>query len=385
MDLIHDAYKIILLDSVVKSNKIREQLSFKEHIELCEHIDTLSRKECEQLFQEIGVSDFQSKFKNAMKYGLAGIAGGVIGVGGVGIVFGATVAMMIRYIFRKTTDPCWQACVSKNADHKKLCKYTCHVEGCNSVIRDITNQMGRCGSTKKPERCRQRLEKQKLSWMKKREDMIEKLHDEQDKISKNTADEKVKQKQHDDKMAAKAQKASEARKQLQKIVIHSVTLKENTTFKEQINILNWVWNAPNYKILNITEKWDDPPPVPDQTTKKALKLGIAVAAVALPGGMVIRKSAQYLVDTYNHKCQKSCQENDQVENKDLCYRQCKYNSLKAVSKAIQDQYAKCDGTQKPNKCRQKLRSLMKEYRKKEYEAKMRLDRELRKAQQEKYK
>ena len=58
--------------------------------------------------------------------------------------------------------------------------------------------------------------------------------------------------------------------------------------------------------------------------------------------------------------------------------QCKLKSLTKVTAAIATQYKKCDNTTNPNKCRKKLRALMTNYRKKQMEAKMRLERAIRK-------
>ena len=374
MTIIHETYKYIILESVIESKTLREKLSFKEHVDLCNHVNTLSKNECDELISELGVPEFQSKFKNALKYGLAAIAGGIIAPAGISIVLGATVGMFTRYLFRKASDPCWQACVKQNADHKNICKYVCYINGCDSVIRDISNQMGKCSRTKNPERCRTRLEKQKLTWMKKREDYKDKLQQEQDKISKSSAEEKLKQKEIDAKMS----KANEAREHLKSIVMFSDKLKQRTTFKEQIDILNWVYDAPSYRILNIAEAWDDPPPIPSAPVKTALKIGFAVTAVVLPGGLILQQLASFLIDSYDHDCQKQCHERSDIDNKSLCYRQCKLKSLTKVTAAIATQYKKCDNTKKPIKCRQKLRSLMTNYRKKQMEAKMRLERAIRK-------
>jgi len=383
MSIIHDAYRFVILESVIESKSLREKLTFKEQLDLMNHVDTLSQNECKELVQELGIPEFQSKFKNAIKYGAAAIAGGVVAPAGVSIVMGATLGMLIRYIFRKTTDPCWKACVTKNIEHKQICKYSCHIKGCESVIKDISNQIGKCGRTKNPKRCRKSLENQRMRWLKKKETSIERLHKAQDKYVKKTAKERLKDKVRDAKLSAKRKKASEARQQLASIVIHSDILKNKTTFDEQLNILNWVWDAPNYKILEFDEvkHWKKKPPVPKEKVKKALKLGFALTAVVMPGGLMLNQVASYLIDRYNYKCQKYCHESEDVDNKSLCYRACKYKANLTVTKAISNEYETCDKTNSPLKCRKRLRSLMFEYKKRTLESKMRLDRAIRKSKQ----
>jgi len=384
MSIIHDAYKFVILESVIGSQSLRDKLTFKEQLKLLNHVDTLSQTECKALVQELGIPEFQSKFKNALKYGAAAIAGGIVAPAGVSIVMGATLGMLIRYIFRKTTDPCWKACITKNIEHKQICKHTCHMAGCDSVIKDISNQIGKCGKTKNPKRCRKSLELQRLKWAKKKETSSEQLHKAQDKYVKKTAKQRLKDKVRDAKIAIKRKKANEAREQLVSIVIHSDKLKDKTTFDEQLNILNWVWDAPNYKILefdDVVKHWKKDPPIPKAPVKKALKLGFAVAAVVIPGGIVLNQAAGYLVDSYNYKCQKMCQESEEVDNKNLCYKSCKHKANATVTKAINNEYATCDKTNGPVKCRKRLRTLMFKYRKRTLESKMRFDQAVRKSKQ----
>jgi len=388
MTIIHDAYKLMLLDSVQKSESLRNKLSFKEHIELCDHIDSLSLSECRQIFQEVEADSVKDVARFTAKYGLAIAAGGLVSGLLAGIALSIGVEQIIGYIFNRTSDRCWKACVQKGVQYKTLCKWTCHVEGCNSVIRDITNQMAKCKATKNPERCLRSLEKQKIKWLKKKEDYIEKQHEEQDKLTKKKAKKRAKIEKKKRKVAAKIlkqkEKQSKAREDLVNIVINSNILKENTTFQEQMDILNWVWNAPNYKILNITEESDGPkpPPIPDPKVRKGMQVGLAVASSIVPGGYLAKKVAKYLLKTYDHKCQRRCYDDDNVDNKTLCYRKCKYESISSVSKAIQSEYNKCNNTQQPIKCRKHLRSMMKDYKNKEYVAKMRFDRAMRKQQME---
>jgi len=178
--ILHIVCRESLLKITVNSDSVKKRTTFQEQVNLCEHIKKLSYVEAVsfvfnkgELLDEFGVRDFESKFKKFLKYGLAGIAGGIIAAkytaaamsGPVGI----TVALVTMYMYRKATDPCWQACIKKfgRPTQRRICKYECQVKSAKIIISDIRAQIGRCNSTPNPGRCERSLNKQYIKWSKK--------------------------------------------------------------------------------------------------------------------------------------------------------------------------------------------------------------------------
>ena len=91
------------------------------------------------------------------------------------------------YLFKKVTDPCWQACRKIPHDQKQICKYACFIKGCDSIIRDIRNQIGKCDDTVNPLRCEKGLNKALTTWQERREKYVEKLEKAKDKYAEKAA------------------------------------------------------------------------------------------------------------------------------------------------------------------------------------------------------
>jgi len=177
--LIEWSCKRALLDLVVQSKHIHESLSFKEQVKMAEWVRDMSYEQsisaifynCQPL-SEVGVRDFESKFKKFLKYGLAAIAGGMfMGKGG------PTITMVTYYFFRKATDPCYQVCLRKFGKplERKVCKYECQVRAAQSVVNDIKSQISRCSGSKRPIACEKKLNKVLIKWSKKLEKQLVKL------------------------------------------------------------------------------------------------------------------------------------------------------------------------------------------------------------------
>jgi len=166
---LHEACKYTLLKAVQESKSLRKKLSFQEHVDLCNHVLNMSYEKSVETLFEFGVRDFESRFSAYVKYGAAAILGGL--AGGklkIGKSLGLSVGLLFMYFFRKTTDPCWQACFRRNPDQKQVCKYMCYIKGCDSVISDINKQINRCDETKNPIRCERGLNKALVKWKKRK-------------------------------------------------------------------------------------------------------------------------------------------------------------------------------------------------------------------------
>ena len=218
--IINESFKKILLKVTVKSNKIRNKLSLKEHIKLYKYIRNMGYSESVEIITELGVREFESKFSSFIKYGLAGIAGGIIGIKfkKIGKIIGLTLGLATMYIFRKTTDPCWQGCFKLERDKRTICKYLCFIKGCDSVIGDIFKQKNGCKDTKNPERCMRGLDKALEKWETKKEKYKDSLDEARDRYIDKQVKEKEKEREREikirNKMAREKEKTTKRVKKL---------------------------------------------------------------------------------------------------------------------------------------------------------------------------
>jgi len=176
--LLEEACKHVLLDIAVNSTHLKENVTFKQHVGVCNTITEMTYEEAVsyvfnkgEILDEFGIRDFEGKFKKMLKYGMAAIAGGVVAA--MGAVSTALVApaigVFVYYLFRKVTDPCWQACIKKMpmSTENQICKYQCHVTAAKNIVRDIKVEMNKCSQTKNPPKCTKALQKQYIKWSKK--------------------------------------------------------------------------------------------------------------------------------------------------------------------------------------------------------------------------
>jgi len=191
-EVTHEYCKQVLLDSVMDSPTLRKKLSFVEHVNLCNYInENLGYEEGVNIVFELGVRDYESRFGALLKTGAASVVGGIaahkLGLGKVGKIAGFGLGALLMYQFRKVTDPCWQACLKQPSAQKSICKYTCYIAGCNSVIRDILNQRGKCSQTKDPIKCTKGLNKALIKWKDRREKYREQLEKAKEKFAEREA------------------------------------------------------------------------------------------------------------------------------------------------------------------------------------------------------
>jgi len=87
---------------------------------------------------------------------------------------GLAVGAVTYYMFRKFTDPCWQACLrkfGKSAD-RKVCKYECESKAAKSIVNDVKKEISKCSGTKNPLGCEKKLNREYTKWSKKLEDKL---------------------------------------------------------------------------------------------------------------------------------------------------------------------------------------------------------------------
>jgi len=187
-DLINEICRDTIYKAVMQSQSVKNKLTLQEHTTLCNYALSIPYKESVELISELGIRDFESNFKSSLKYGAAAIAGGIAGIkvkgGAIGAMAGLSLGVLFSYLFRKTTDPCWLACIKTKPDQKQMCKYICYIKGCDSIISDINKQINRCSATKNPVKCQRSLNKAGVRWKIKKTKYREQLALAKDKYTK---------------------------------------------------------------------------------------------------------------------------------------------------------------------------------------------------------
>ena len=195
--LIEKSCKKVILDIAMESKYLKENTTFNQQVKICNKIVNMSYNGSVsyvfnngELLDEFGVRDFENKFKKYLKYGMAALAGGTAtaaahhaaGVGfkqtaGRALVKVPAISMLAYYMFRKVTDPCWQACVKKPpfTNQKAICKYECQVNAAKNIVRDIKTQISKCDQTPNPPKCARSLQSQYIKWSNKLQEQIIKL------------------------------------------------------------------------------------------------------------------------------------------------------------------------------------------------------------------
>ncbi len=185
------------------------------------------------------------------------------------------------------------------------------------------------------------------------------------------------------------------------VIYKSDHIKQNTTFKEQLGMIQWIKKMSPDKLKSLVESnvvgqvnfatFDDLKedtrgievrvPTPSPPVKRALSIGLSTATLVMPGGLIINAAAKYMLDSYNYKCELSCQKDESIkrELKGLCSNKCKVSSIAYVLAKIKGELGKCDATKNPRKCRKKLGTLVKNYTNKYAQAQARMSLTSRKA------
>jgi len=205
--LIEESCKKVLLDIAIESKHLKENTTFKQQVNICNKIVNMSYNESisyifnnGELLDEFGIRDFEGKFRKFLKYGLAALAGTMY----INPLTPA-MSMVAYYLFRKATDPCWQACVKKFplTNEKQICKYECQVNAAKNIVRDIRTEMSKCSQTKNPPKCEKALQSQYIKWSKKVQEQIIKLRQATAKRDEKERKRREKEKKKEAKLRAK--------------------------------------------------------------------------------------------------------------------------------------------------------------------------------------
>jgi hypothetical protein len=197
--------KEIMIRDAAKSKYLKENVDSKDRVAFVEWIGKLTYEQAlmlyfdkkyikvsEQHVNEPNIREKENIFKVIAKYGLASFAAnaawnskklvGNIASGAYASKLGLKVAavharrlatpgiigalgMYMLYVYRAKHDVCNQQCKNKyGEDENERCQAQCRVNAANQVLNNIKSEIGKCGRTTNPEKCKKKLEKMAVKW-----------------------------------------------------------------------------------------------------------------------------------------------------------------------------------------------------------------------------
>lgn len=365
-NLFRDVGREYLLDIAFDSKVIKENLTFKEHLELCEMIMNLSYKDIVELTINEGIKEFENKFKTFLKYSFAAIAGAASGAAGAAsILVAPPIAMFILYTFRKLTDTCSRACLNKfpMSAARKICRYECQVNATKKIVNDLRSEINKCNSFPNPEKCQKKLSKEYIKWSRRLQQQIVKYR--QAKLGQEQKDRKKMAKNLSKKARSISASLQIPKSQLLNVVSEGKIFRDNLSFRDHIKIYNAVKSIKEDDDLAVK-----PPkinPKIESWARKALYLGLWVVPIPFFNDVV-----NYIIKKYNFACASKCLAQRKYSKK-LCVNQCSYLSAKYGVQLLNKQLAKCAKSNKPVKCKNKIFKLLEDWKQREAEYKIKFD------------
>lgn len=374
-NILKDVGRKYLLDIALDSQILKGKLTFKEHVELCNAIGELSYEEVIGLTITEGIKEFEGKFRKFLKYGFAAIAGGIISLG---MPFGPPLAMFALYIFRKLTDTCSRACLTKfpMSVKRKICRYECQVNATRKIVNDLRAEITKCNQFANPEKCEKKLRKEYIKWSRRLQQQMIKLN--QAKLGTEEKERKKRQKELSKRAKTLAASHQISKSKLINIVTENKQFRQNIPFRKHLEI---------YQAVNSIKEEDEslavkPPkidPKKEKYARNALYLGLWVIPIPFFNDVV-----NYIIKKHNFACIGKCLKQRKF-SRTLCIHQCSYLSAKYGVQMLNKQLPKCNKADKPVKCKKKLYSMLEDWKQREVEAKIKFNasmkKEMRKAKE----
>jgi len=241
--------KKFLLDVSINSQSLKEKLTFKEHVALCNEILELDYEGIATIFCE-DVREFEGNFTKFLKYGLAAVAGATLGLKSkglrVGLLRAPPLAMFALYLFRKAADPCERNCFRRwpLTTERKVCKAECRVNAAREIVNDLRSEIAKCRQFVNAEKCEKRLNKEYYKWSKKLQKELIKLRNiragQVEKVRKKRGKEL-------EKRAKELRSSYQIDKgQFATLISESSRLRDSFSFKDQLYLYHAVLNQRGY-------------------------------------------------------------------------------------------------------------------------------------------
>lgn len=215
-----------MLFATIESKSLKEKLTFKEHLDLCEHILEMTNEDIQNEFLSEEIRELQGGWEKFKSYSFDAL---------IGLIFKQSIAssVVISFIFRKAMDPCWRKCLPKfgRPTQRRLCKYECIVDSARTVVAELRGTLSKCNSMPDPVQCQRKLQGEYVKWAKKLNNYMVKLKKAQLDAQKITLKQTVKN---------ATSVARENKNEYIKIVEESKLLREKLSFKDHIALYNRV-------------------------------------------------------------------------------------------------------------------------------------------------
>lgn len=348
-----------ILDIAFDSKYLKDRLTFREHVILCDQVKKLTYEEVIALTITEDVREFEGKFSKFLKYSIVAVASMVSGP------FTPPVGMFLLYLYRKATDTCVRACYKKLplSKERKICKYTCQVSAAKEMANQLRGEISKCSQVSKPAKCEKKLQKQYIKWAKRVEQLTVKLNHARSKIEDKAR--KVRQKETLKKAKTLSAGLEIPKSQLVKFVVENETLRSKISFKQHLYL---------YKTCQaITEEKDEgrQPFKIDPKKEKLIRMLMMVGMWSIPipffGSLM-----NYMVKKYNVGCAAKCVKSNKLSRR-VCYSQCTYMGAQYAIKVLNQQLSKCSKADNPPKCQKKIYKMLGDWKQREVERKIKFE------------
>ena len=367
-DILKDVGRKYLLDIAFDSQILKNKLTFKEHINLCKFITELSYEDVIGLTITEDITEFEGRFRKFLKYSFAAVAGLTIGLG-------PSLGMFALYMYRKMTDTCSKACINRfpMSDERKVCRYECQVNAVRKVAMELKTEISKCSRFPKPEKCEKKLTKAYIKWAKRLETQTIKLSQAKLGVERDRRKRRQKELMKRAKGIGITAGYQVPKSKLLKIIAEDERIRQSIPFRQHIQIYQAVSLIEQKPIGRIVK-----PPKTDPKREKRIRQATFVATTPLmiPGlGAVLNT----LLKKFNFACIGKCAAQKKFP-KGLCLAQCNHLSAKHASQVLTKQLPLCDKNKNPFKCKKKIYKLLKDWKQREVERKIKFDTILRQAQ-----
>jgi len=369
-NILRDVGREYILNAATKSQTLKDKLTFKEHVSLCEFVSSLSYEDVIRLTITEDIKEFESKFKKFLKYSFAAIAAGIGGAAaatGIAATAGAALlapplAMFVLYVFRKLTDTCSRSCL-KNipmSTKRKICRYECQVNAVRKIVRDLRSEITKCRGFARPEKCEKSLRKEYIKWSKRLQSQMVKLN--QAKLGVEEKERKKRAKELAKKAKSIAASFQIPKSQMVNMIAEDKRIRQNLSFKTHLELYVAIQEDKEPDIAPV--KID---PKKEKYARQALYLGLWIIPIPFFNDVV-----NYMIKKHSVACVGKCAKQNKY-SKSLCIAQCNYMSAKFAVGMLNKQLGKCNKADKPIKCKKKIYKMLEDWKQREVERKIKFE------------
>jgi hypothetical protein len=384
LKLFGESCRSYLLNAAIKSSVLKDKLTFRQHIKICNDIQKLSGEEAIELLLGEGIREFEGVFRKFLKYTFAVIAAGAAGPAA------PFLGPFVLYHWRKLNDQCYRRCFGQfgRGIHRKVCKYECQLKSSQQIARRLRSEFTKCNQLedKKAQKCEKKLRRELVKWEKKVQQQRTRLEKARNELEEKERKAKEKELAKRAKKMAKKRVAFEEsvsveREIVLKVIKNSSLIRERLSFIEHLKFYNAVKTLDENKISILFKtlfEADEAPtveppktnPKTDRYIRAALYLGLWVVPVPFFNDVV-----NYIIKKHDFECMRKCVTK---ADRSFCYNQCRYLGRKYAVKFLNGQLQKCKKAKSPFKCKKKVLSLLEDWRQREVEARHKYEESLKK-------